>query len=75
MEPDIILLTESWCNSTTTDAALALEGYNLETELRRDRTDTSAGIGGGLLVYTRKVMIKLFLTSFALLKSRPRANL
>jgi hypothetical protein len=30
-----------------------LAEYNLETDLRRDRNDTSGGIGGGLLVYTR----------------------
>ena len=54
LAPDIILLTESWCNSTTPDAALSIDGYDLETELRRDRADTSAGIGGGLLVYTKK---------------------
>jgi len=51
--PDIILLTETWCNPSTSDASLALMGYKLETELRRDRTDTANGIGGGLLVYAR----------------------
>ena len=33
---------------------LKLTEYNLETDLRRDRNDTSARIGGGLLVYTRR---------------------
>jgi hypothetical protein len=51
IEPDLILLTETWCNSTIPDAFLTLEGYRLETDLRRDRTDTRNGIGGGLLVY------------------------
>ncbi len=53
-EPDIILLTETWCNDSTTNASLALEKYNLECDLRRDRSDTTAGIGGGLLVYSKK---------------------
>ena len=51
--PDLILLTETWCNTSISDANLAIPGYQLETELRRDRTDTTNGIGGGLLVYTK----------------------
>jgi hypothetical protein len=35
------------------NAALSIENYMLETELRKDRTDTGNGIGGGLLVYSR----------------------
>jgi hypothetical protein len=53
-KPDIILLTETWCNSTISDASLALLDYNLECDLRRDRSDTAAGIGGRLLVYSKK---------------------
>ena len=52
-QPDIILLTETWCNASVPDAALAIPGYHLETDLRMDRTDTTNGIGGGLLVYTK----------------------
>ena len=51
--PDIVLITESWCNSSISDALLNIQGYNLETELRTDRNDTQGGIGGGLLVYSR----------------------
>ena len=51
--PDLILITESWCNEGVSNSLLEIDGYNLETELRLDRTDTQAGIGGGLLVYTR----------------------
>ena len=51
--PDIILLTETWCNATILDAALTLPGYQLETDLRKDRKDTSNRIGGGLLVYVK----------------------
>ena len=51
--PDIILLTETWCNQTIPDAALNLQNYALETDLRRDWTDTKNGVGGGLLVYAK----------------------
>ena len=39
--PDIVLLTETWCNTTISDAALSLPGYQLETDLRKDRNDTT----------------------------------
>jgi hypothetical protein len=52
-EPDLILLTETWCGPNTTNAELSIAGYQLETDLRRDRTDTAAGIGGGLIVYSK----------------------
>lgn len=52
-DPDIILITESWCNPDITDAMLKVTNYTLETELRKDRTDTHNGIGGGLLVYSK----------------------
>jgi hypothetical protein len=54
LNPDIILLTEAWCNSTVQNASLAIENYKLETELRKDRSDTANGIGGGLLVYSKQ---------------------
>lgn len=50
--PDLLLITESWCNGSITDAFLQLDNYNLE--IREDRTDTANGIGGGLLVYAKK---------------------
>lgn len=54
LNPDIILLTEAWCNSTIENASLTIENYKLETDLRRDRSDTANGIGGGLLVYSKQ---------------------
>lgn len=51
--PDIILVTETWCNNTVQSAALAIAGYQLEDDLRRDRADTTRGVGGGLVVYSR----------------------
>ena len=53
MNPDIILLTETWCNDQITDMFLRIPGYELQTDLRRDREDTRNGIGGDLLVYTK----------------------
>jgi hypothetical protein len=35
------------------NAALTIENYRLEIDLRRDRCDTANGIGGGLLVYSK----------------------
>ena len=52
-EPDIILLTESWCNDSITNSQLNLFGYYIDPELRVDRLDTNNGIGGGLLVYCK----------------------
>ena len=36
MNPDIILLTETWCNDQITDMFLRFPGYELQTDLRRD---------------------------------------
>ena len=52
-EPDLILITETWCNPSISDAALTIPIYQLECDLRRDRSDTGQGIGGGILVYSR----------------------
>jgi hypothetical protein len=56
LDPDIILLTETWCNNSIENTALALENYTLEIDLRRDRCDTANGVGGGLLVYSKQAM-------------------
>ena len=53
LQPDIVLITESWCNKNINNSVIKLCGYELCTELRRDRTDTTNGIGGGLLVYIK----------------------
>jgi hypothetical protein len=52
-EPELIFISETWCGPHITNAELTVAGYQLEAELRRDRTDTTAGIGGGLLVYSK----------------------
>ncbi len=53
INPDLILLTETWLNSSTNNAALSIEGYDIVPELRLDRNTTAGGVGGGLLVYVR----------------------
>ena len=50
-KPDIIAITESWCNGNTSPVLLNISGYSLE--IRQDRTDTKDGIGGGILVFVR----------------------
>ena len=53
-KPDLILVCESWCNEGVSNALLSVPGYQLHPELRKDRSDTANGIGGGLLVFGRK---------------------
>lgn len=50
LQPDVLLLTESWCNNQISDANLFIPGYELCSDLRKDRADTAHGVGGGLLV-------------------------
>jgi hypothetical protein len=40
--PDIILVTETWCNNQVSDAFLSLPNYELVTYLRKDRFNTEA---------------------------------
>ena len=56
-KPDIIIITETWCNDDISNSMLQIQGYSLESELRRDRKDTANGIGGGILVYCRENII------------------
>jgi hypothetical protein len=50
--PDIVLLSETWCNTNISNALLNVAGYTFQTDLRNDRCDTANGVGGGLAVYT-----------------------
>ena len=52
-QPDLILITETWCNSDIQDAMLRLKDYYFDPNLRVDRHDTQNGIGGGLIIYVR----------------------
>ena len=53
VKPDVILVTESWAHGEISNAHLAIDGYEIQTDLRVDRADTTQGRGGGLLVYTK----------------------
>ncbi len=53
VKPDLILVTESWCNGDISDAYLGIDGYELLPDLRQDRENTAKGRGGGLLVFAR----------------------
>jgi hypothetical protein len=53
-KPDLILITETWCNEDITNAFLSIDGYELQMDLRMDRGDTAGGRGGGLLVYAKE---------------------
>ena len=55
LKPDIILISESWTHKDITKAYLSIQGYELQA--RKDRSDTIAGRGGGILVYNRSDMI------------------
>jgi hypothetical protein len=54
VEPDLILLTETWCHNGISNAFLTIPGYEILHDLRRDREDTKEGRGGGLLVYAKQ---------------------
>ena len=56
-DPDLIFICETWLNNNICNSILNIEGYNLEQELRIDRTDTVNGIGGGILVYSKPGII------------------
>ena len=51
LEPDILVVTESWTHGDITKAFLKLKGYELIG--RCDRTDTLNGRGGGILLYSK----------------------
>ena len=59
MKPDILIITETWTHPDIHNNYLVIDGY--ETTARSDRTDTTAGRGGGILVYTKnlkRVMVR-----------------
>ena len=40
LHPSIILVTESWCNNSIYDSTISIQGYELSSEIRKDRHDT-----------------------------------
>ena len=53
LKPDLILVTETWAHQDINSAHLSIEGYEVQTDLRRDRVDTTQGRGGGIMVYAK----------------------
>jgi hypothetical protein len=51
-QPDIILICETWTNPEISNAELTIDGYCIETDLRKDCEDAQHGIGGGLIIFT-----------------------
>ena len=51
-QPDIVMITESFCREDISDAYLCIAGY--QTICRRDGRDTAGGRGRGLLIYVRE---------------------
>jgi hypothetical protein len=54
-KPDLILVTESWCNEDISNAFLSLDGYELVPDLRMDRETTARGRGGDCWYMLKKV--------------------
>ena len=50
-KPDLLLICESWTNSSITNGYLSIDNYELVQRL--DRQDTNIGFGGGLLIYKK----------------------
>ena len=65
LEPDLVLVTETWCNSEVNNAFLDIPGYELLPDLRKDRCDMDRGRGGGLLVYAKRGLQVLSIDSGA----------
>ena len=55
LEPDLICMTECWTNESVEEGILGIE--NFELLVRKDRTDTANGRGGGILVYGRSGLV------------------
>ena len=60
LKPDLIIVTETWCNQSINNAMLNIPGYNIDPDLRCDRLDTTNGIGGGIIIYVRDGLTVLY---------------
>jgi hypothetical protein len=49
--PDLIVMTETWCNSKVIDTFLLIPGYELRPDLIIEKANTGVGREGGLIVY------------------------
>ena len=43
LNPDIVIVTETWCHSGIDNSFLNIPGYTIDNELRQDRQDTTNG--------------------------------
>ena len=51
LKPEVIAITETWTNSSICDSYINIPGYKLI--VRKDRSDTLGGRGGGILLYIK----------------------
>ena len=47
------MVCETWCNDMVSSDILNIDGYNIDNNLRKDRTDTTNGAGGGIIIYSK----------------------
>ena len=52
LQPDVICISETWTHADHTKAFLTIDNYGPPVG-RRDRADTGAGRGGGVLIWVR----------------------
>ena len=55
LKPEVIAITETWTNSSICDSYITIPGYKLT--VRKDRSDTLDGRGGGILLYIKSNII------------------
>ena len=55
LQPEVIAFTETWTNETKSDAFLHIKGYELL--IRKDRSDTGGGRGGGIVIYVKEEIL------------------
>ena len=75
--PDVVALTETWTNSSIADECLWIDGYDMV--VRKDRTDTTGGRGGGIVVYVKDLFtwqeeVETSFNQCALLKVKMRGR-
>ena len=54
IKPDLINLTETWCNPSITNTLFNIPGYFIDPALRIYRSDTNCGRGGGIFILCKK---------------------
>ena len=75
--PDVVALTETWTNESIADECLWIDGYDMV--VRKDRTDTAGGRGGGIVVYVKDLFtwqeeVETSFNQCALLKVKMRGH-